>query len=113
MPKFEIVFTNEPTQFEENAKRKMEHIATLVNLQELSLPEPVFPKGAEFAAYEEIPLACVPTFEGGSLYLAFDALIPRPFPSGSFYKNGDFLNENEFRELRRKYLSTNSKNIDR
>ena len=104
----EVIFTNEPMQFREEAKRQMEHIATLVNLTELSLPEPVFPEGTEFSEYEDIPLASIPTPDGGLVFLAFDDLMPRPFPCGSFIKNGDFLIEEEFRVLRRKWIAINS-----
>lgn len=58
---------------------------------------PRFPSGTSFALYEgKIPLAQVPLPNGGSLFLAFDKLIPRKFPCGSFIKHGDFIIQEEF-----------------
>jgi len=63
-----------------------------------------FPEGTEFKFYEgKIPVALIPVPDGGAVCLAFDTLIPRGFPIGSFVRSdsGDydeFLKNRKFRE---------------
>ena len=57
-----------------------------------------FPEGTKFFDVEDVPVADIPTPEGGSGFWAFDP-DKRRFPGESVYRNGMMVRESAFREM--------------
>jgi hypothetical protein len=74
--------------------------ARIIALLGADYNKPEFPAGTKFVLYKDrIPVALIPTPDGGGVCLAFDTFVPRAFPARS-YIEADTISKAEFLQYR-------------